>query len=257
MLDSVLFYPLLFFVGLAAGTIDSIAGGGGLITLPSLLAIGLPPHIALGTNKFQSTFGSFTASFYYYKHGQVNLKESLPGVFYTFIGTVIGTFCVQLISKTFLSYLIPILLVFIIIYTFFTPKLGDADRKAKLKAQQFYFIFGLALGFYDGFFGPGTGSFWAIAFVIGLGFNLTKATGYTKVMNFTSNITSLLVFTISGNVVLLAGIVMGIGEIIGAKIGSGLVIKKGAKFIRPIFILIVVLTILKILYDRFIIALLS
>ncbi len=252
MLDSVLFYPLLFLVGIVAGTIDSIAGGGGLITLPSLLAIGLPPHIALGTNKFQSTFGSFTASFYYYKHGQVDLKDSIPGILYTLFGTVIGTFCVQLISKVFLSYLIPILLICIILYTLFTPKLGDLDRKPKLSRKPFYIIFGLALGFYDGFFGPGTGSFWAMAFVIGLGFNLTKATGYTKVMNFTSNITSLLVFTIGGNVVLSAGIVMGVGEIIGAKIGSGLVIRKGAKFIRPVFITIVTLTILKILYDRFI-----
>jgi uncharacterized membrane protein YfcA len=250
MLDSVLFYPLFFLVGIAAGTIDSIAGGGGLITLPSLLAIGLPPHIALGTNKFQSSFGSFTASYYYYKHGQVDLKESFPGIAYTFIGTVLGTFSVQLISRVFLNYLIPVLLVCIIIYTFFTPKLGDIDRKPGLTSKQFYFIFGLVLGFYDGFFGPGTGSFWAMAFVIGLGFNLTKATGYTKVINFTSNITSLLVFTLSGNVVLLAGLVMGIGEIIGAKIGSGLVIKRGAKFIRPVFIAIVILTTLKLIYDR-------
>ncbi len=251
MIDSFLFYPLLFLVGLTAGTIDSIAGGGGLITLPSLLAIGLPPHIALGTNKFQSTFGSFTASYYYCKHGNVDIKDSLPGIIFTLIGTTIGAICVHLLSKGFLNYLIPILLFCIIIYTFLTPKLGEMDRHPKLDRIEFYILFGLLLGFYDGFFGPGTGSFWAMAFVIGLGFNLTKATGYTKVMNFTSNITSLFVFTISGNVVLLAGLVMGIGEIIGAKIGSGLVIKKGVKFIRPVFIIIVILTTLKLIYDRF------
>jgi len=115
----------------------------------------------------------------------------------------------------------------------------------------FYLIAGLTLGFYDGFFGPGVGSFWAIAFVAGLGYNLKKATGYTKVMNFTSNVVSLVIFVLGGYVIFTAGIVMAVGQVAGAKIGAGLVIKRGVRFIRPVFITIVILTTLKIIYDRF------
>jgi hypothetical protein len=120
-----------------------------------------------------------------------------------------------------------------------------------MKEMVFYLIAGLTLGFYDGFFGPGVGSFWAIAFVAGLGYNLKKATGYTKVMNFTSNVVSLFIFVLGGYVIFTAGIVMAVGQIAGSKIGSELVIKRGVKFIKPIFITVVILTTMKIIYDRF------
>ena len=252
MVDTIWIYPVLFIAGLAAGTIDSIAGGGGLITLPALLGLGFPPHLALGTNKFQASFGSFTASYYYVKHKLVNFREALPGIIFTLTGTVAGTISVQLISKNFLNDFIPILLICIIIYTIFTPNLGEIDKHARFNKNVFFVLFGLLLGFYDGFFGPGVGSLWALAFVVGLGFNLTKATGFTKVMNFTSNIVSLIIFAVSGNVVLIAGLSMAMGQILGAKIGSGLVIKRGAKFIRPVFIAIVILTTLKLICDRLI-----
>jgi uncharacterized membrane protein YfcA len=250
MIDTIWIYPVLFIAGLAAGAIDSIAGGGGLITLPALLGLGFPPHLALGTNKFQASFGSFTASYYYTKHKLVNFRETFLGILFTLLGTVAGTTCVQLISKNFLNYFIPILLICVIIYTIFTPKLGEINKQARFNKNVFFILFGLLLGFYDGFFGPGVGSLWALAFVVGLGFNFTKATGFTKVMNFTSNIVSLFIFAISGNVVLFAGISMAAGQILGARIGSGLVIKRGAKFIRPVFIVIVILTTLKLIYDR-------
>lgn len=247
---SILIYPLLFLTGIAAGFVDSIAGGGGLITLPVLLGIGMPPHLALGTNKFQSSFGSFTASYYYVTKGGINLREAKPGIIYTFIGAAAGALSVLLVSGKILNYIIPFFLLGIIIYSFLTPKLGEFDKHPKFSHRNFYFIFGLLLGFYDGFFGPGAGSFWAIAFVAGLGFNLAKSTGYTKVMNFTSNIASIFLFILGGKVIFLAGITMATGQIIGSKIGAGLAIKRGAKFIRPIFITIVILTTLKLIYDR-------
>ncbi len=251
MLDPVLLYPILFLTGLIAGLIDSIAGGGGLITMPVLLSVGFPPHEVLGTNKFQSSFGSFTASYYYVKKGGVKLEETKWGILFTLIGAALGVLVVQQISSDVLKYIIPVMLVGIIIYTFAKPNLGDFDRRARFTPFMFYVLFGLTLGFYDGFFGPGVGSFWALAFVAGMGFNFTKATGYTKVMNFTSNVVSLFLFLISGNIVFTAGITMAMGQIIGAKIGSGLVIKKGAKFIRPVFLTVVILTTLKLLFDRF------
>ncbi|MGE5457094.1 MAG: TSUP family transporter [Methanococcaceae archaeon] len=242
---------ILFFTGLIAGLVDAIAGGGGLITIPVFLSLGFPPHLALGTNKFQASFGSFTASAYYLKKGDILLKNAAWGIFFTLIGSACGTYFVQQISGDLLKNIIPFLLVGIIIYSLLTPRLGEIDKHSHMPQLFFYFLFGITLGFYDGFFGPGVGSFWAIAFVILLGYNLTKATGYTKIMNFTSNIVSLVIFIIGGHVVFTAGLVMAVGQILGSRIGAGLVIKKGAKFIRPIFITMVILTTLKLLYSRF------
>ena len=234
-----------------AGWIDSIAGGGGLVTIPLLLGIGLPPQIVLGTNKFQASFGSFTAAYYYIKKGVVGLRDAWVGIFWTFLGSALGTIAVQQIEGSVLGSIIPFLLLAIAIYTLFTPSLGEKDVHARMSGNLFSFVFGLTLGFYDGFFGPGVGSFWAIAYVLALGYGLRKATGYTKVMNFTSNIVSCLLFVGAGHVWVAAGLTMAVGQIVGARIGSGMVIKRGAKFIRPVFISIVILTTLKLLYNRF------
>ena len=251
MINPYILYPILLCTGFIAGLIDSIAGGGGLITIPALLSVGIPPHMTLGTNKFQSSFGSFTAAYYYVKKGGVILKEAALGIFCTFIGAAMGVWVVQKIPGKVLNNIIPFLLVAIIIYTFTRPNLGEIDIHPRLSKKVFYSVFGLTLGFYDGFFGPPVGSFWAIAFVTMLGFNFTKATGFAKVMNFTSNMVSFFLFLIGGQIIFAAGISMAIGQVLGAKIGSGLVIRKGAKFIRPIFITVVILTTLKLLADRF------
>jgi uncharacterized protein len=251
LLDSFWIFPALFATAFIAGLIDSISGGGGLLTLPVLLGVGIPPHLALGTNKLQSTFGSFTSTYYYRRHSIVKIRETITGIIFTAIGTIIGTWTVQQVHPQILSHLIPWLLLIIAVYTIFTPKLGMQDKQPKLKKNYFYFLFGLMFGFYDGFFGPGVGSFWAIVFVLLMGFNLTKATGYTKAMNFTSNIVSAVVFIISGNAIYTIGFVMGIGQVLGSILGARLVIKKGAKLIRPVFITIVILTTLKLLYQNY------
>ena len=247
-----LYYYLIFFVAaFLAGFVDSIAGGGGIITVPVLLASGMPPHIALATNKLQSSFGSFTASFNYIKKGLVKLKDVYLGIFFTFIGATLGTYSILLLDASLLSKIIPFMLVFIFMYTLFTPKLGSQDRHHVLKPTFFYLIFGLAIGFYDGFFGPGTGSFWTIAIVMLLGLNLKSATAQTKIMNFTSNIVSLSVFIIGGKVLWTVGILMGMGQILGAYLGSSLVVKKEVSFIRTFFLTIVGITIVKLFYDSY------
>jgi uncharacterized membrane protein YfcA len=250
MPDSLWVFPLLFVTGLAAGLVDSVAGGGGLLTLPVLLSLGFPPKVALGTNKFQSSFGSYTAASYYAHHNVVSLKEARTGVAFTLIGAALGTWGVQQIDSGILRQIIPALLLCIVVYTFLTPKFGDRDSPPRFSATMFYALFGTTLGFYDGFFGPGVGSFWAMALVLGLGMNLTQATGYTKVMNFTSNIVSCIIFLIAGYVWFAAGLVMAAGQIIGSRVGALLVIRRGARFIRPIFVSIVILTTLKLLYDQ-------
>jgi uncharacterized protein len=245
------FYPIIFSVGFLAGLVDSIAGGGGMITVPVLLAFGVPPQATLGTNKFQASFGSFTAALYHVRQKVVDLKDALPGIIFTLIGAAAGTLLVQWIDNSALETIIPFLLLAIAVYFLFSPKIGDAETHSRMPRVVYYAVFGLSLGFYDGFFGPGVGSFWAIAFVLLLGFHLTKATGYTKLMNFVSNIVSLLLFLIKGNVLFAIGLTMAAGQIIGSRLGSGIVIEKGARFIRPIYLIIVLLTMIKLFYQRY------
>ena len=240
-------YLFLGIAGFSAGFVDSIAGGGGLIALPALISAGFPPHLALGTNKLQGTFGTFTSTLNYAHKGLVRLKETILGVVYTAIGAGIGTLTIQHISADFLNTIIPLLLLAVFIYLLFSPQLGMHESASLLSPHLFYLIFGLLLGFYDGFFGPGTGSFWMMVFVMLVGINLTKATAHTKVMNFTSNIVALFFFAMGNNVVYVAGIIMGIGQMLGAYTGSNLVVLKGVKFVRIFFLTVIGLTVLKLM----------
>jgi len=240
---------VLFATGLAAGFVDSIAGGGGLITLPVLLSLNLDPQVALGTNKIQATCGSGSAAWHYFRAGAVDLKDCARGFALTILGASLGTLAVQRIHPDVLKRVLPILLVAVALYVLLKPELGSEDHSARMSRLRFDLIFGLCLGFYDGFLGPGTGTFWTMGFVAVLGFNLTRATAYTKVMNFASNLTSFAFFLVAGKIYFIAGITMGIGQILGARLGSGLVIKQGTKLIRPIFITMVLLLTLKLAWD--------
>lgn len=248
---SILGYTLLLIVGFSAGFVDSVAGGGGIITLPALISVGLPPQLALGTNKLQSSFGSFSSSMNYIRKGAVNLKETVLGVLCTLVGASLGAWAVQQIDASFLSKMIPFLLTAILFYILFTPQLGKIERDAKISSPLFFLIFGLTLGFYDGFFGPGTGSFWTVLIMVLLGSDMVKATAITKTMNFTSNVVSLIVFTIGGCIVLKVGLIMAAGQIGGALLGSGMVVKKGTKFIKPIFLTVVAIMVITMFYKNY------
>ncbi len=244
-------FPFLFAAGLVAGLIDSMAGGGGLITIPALLSIGMPPKTVLGTNKLQGTFGSGSAMLHFARAGTVNLQDCAAGVVWTALGAALGSTAVQTLNPDFLRHAIPLLLIAIALTLLFSPRLGIADVRERMTKTPFYLFFGLVIGFYDGFFGPATGTFWPMAFVLFLGFNLTRATAYTKVMNFTSNLVALGFFLVNGFVSLPEGIVMGLGQFIGARIGSRLVISKGSRVIRPLFIAVVIAVSAKLLWQNF------
>jgi len=241
-------YPLLFAAGFSAGLVDSVAGGGGIISLPVLLNLGLPPQLALGTNKFQSSFGSVAASWQYARRGLVALRDCRMGILFTLIGASLGALSVQHLASPVLEKTIPVLLAAIVGYLIFQPQIGLDDSRPRICAPVFYVVFGLVLGFYDGFFGPGVGSFWAMAFVLLRGYSLTRATAHTKVMNATSNLVSLAVFAGAGLVHLGAGIVMAAGQILGARLGAGLVVRRGARFVRPAFLVMAALTIARLLW---------
>ncbi len=244
-------WPVLFGTGFVAGFVDSIAGGGGLITVPVLMNLGIDPALALGTNKLQASFGSGSAAWHYAQAGSVDIKDCGRGFAITFIAAAAGTLLVQTLSRDFLERFIPVLLIVVAIYSLLRSNLGASDAPARMKRVWFDVAFGIVIGFYDGFFGPGTGTFWAVAYVLMLGFNFTRATAYTKVMNFASNLSSLIFFLAGGHVLFAPGIAMGVGQLLGARLGSQTVVKHGAKFIRPIFITAVLGITAKLFHDAY------
>lgn len=143
---------ILIIAAFFGGFIDAIAGGGGLICLPTLMAVGIPPHVALATNKLQGSFGTLSATINFTKKGYINYKEIYLGVIFTFIGAIIGTVLVLFIDAKFLNFIIPFFLIGIVVYTIFSPNLGELHTKPKLSNGVFFILFGLILGFYDGFF---------------------------------------------------------------------------------------------------------
>ena len=242
---------LLFLTGLTAGFVDTLAGGGGLLTLPVLLNLCPNPVIALGTNKLQSTFGSTSATFHFARAGALNFKEVRRAWLLAFLGSLVGTYLVQQLDPAFLKRIVPLLLLAVAIYVWLRPRLGEKDIHPRLSRVKFDFIFAFGIGVYDGFLGPGTGTFLALAFMLGLGFNLSKATANTKALNWASNLASLILFLLAQKVWFVAGLIMGAGQWLGARAGSRMVITRGTKFIRPVFLTMVVLITLKMICDNY------
>lgn len=240
-------FLMLFGVAMLAGCIDAIAGGGGLLTIPALLWAGLSPLQALATNKLQASFGSFTATWNYSRQGLIKPSEHRTAIILSFLGAISGAWTVQKIDPAFLAQLIPILLIAFALYFMFSPKLGEQERAQRISKNAFAATAGFGIGFYDGFFGPGTGTFFVIAFVTLLGYSLPKATAGTKLLNFTSNIASLILFAFSGHILWLLGLTMGVGQIIGSFIGSKLAIRHGVQLIRPLLVIVSLLVSLRLL----------
>jgi uncharacterized protein len=238
----------LFFVGLIAGFVDSIAGGGGLITVPSLLFAGIDPLVALGTNRMQSAMGELSATVNYARNKQLDLKHLPLGILFTVIGSCTGSYAVSIISKDSLEFLIPILMVCMTIYSIFSKRLrSKSNGEAKVSPTIFYIGCGLVIGFYNGFFGPGVGSIWIIAFVILLGFTVKFASINTKPLNLVGNLASLAFFFSIGAVNIGVGVAMGLGQICGAFAGSHIVMNKGDAIVRPMFIAVTSFMTLKLL----------
>jgi uncharacterized protein len=246
--------PILFTTGLVAGFVDSIAGGGGLITLPVLLSFGGNNAVVFGTNKVQATCGSASAAWHYAKAGAVPIRDCVRPFLITLAFSALGAVMLQVFAvqrPDLLKKIIPVALVLVAVYALLRPQLGFEDRPPRMPRLGFDILFGAMLGFYDGFFGPGVGTFWTIAFVTCLGFNLTRATGYTKVVNLASNIGALALFLCRHNVDFAAGLTMGAGQILGARVGSKMVLRRGAKFIRPVFISMVIAVTAKLIWDAY------
>ena len=240
---------VLSAIAVLAGFIDAIAGGGGLITVPALLWAGIPPLNALATNKLQGCFGSGTASYRFWRKGHINLSELLWPIALTFIGAALGTWTVQHIHNHWLNQIIPFLLIGVALHFALHPSLKDLDGQQRISIGAFGLSGGLIVGFYDGFFGPGTGSFFFAAIVLLLGWGAKRANGATKLLNFTSNIASLVFFAAGGQVFWVLGIAMGTGQIIGAWLGAHLAIEHGIRLIKPLVVIISIIASVKILIN--------
>jgi uncharacterized protein len=238
---------LLAAVGLIAGFVDAIAGGGGLLCLPALLLAGLDPVSALATNKLQGTFGTGSATIAYARKGHINWRENAPAIATTFLGAALGVAAISYAPTKFLSAALPILLITMAVYFALSPKLSNEPSTPRMAQSKFTYGLAPAIGFYDGIFGPGTGSFFMLTFVSLLGQGILKASANTKLLNFTSNIAALLVFAFSGKIVIVIGLAMGVAQFIGAQLGSTLAMKKGANLIRPLLVIVCITMAVKLL----------
>ncbi len=240
---------LLAAAAFFAGFVDAIAGGGGLITVPAMLIAGIPPLQTLGTNKVQSLFGAGSATIAYARKGHVNLREQLPMALMAVMGGSLGAALATIVPGDVLRAVMPVLLVVIALYFALKPNLDDVDKHRRVTP----FVFGLTLvpliGFYDGVFGPGTGSFFMLGFVSLAGFGMLKATAHTKLLNFGSNLGALIVFASFGATLWKLGLMMGVCQFLGAQLGSRLAMRIGAKLIKPLLVVVCIAFTIKLLSD--------
>lgn len=239
---------ILVLVAFVAGFIDSIAGGGGMLTIPALMLAGLNPLESLATNKLQSSFGSFSAALYYYKKGLI-LPKHLPKALFVFICGAIGTLIVQNIDVGFLSKAIPVLIFIFGLYFLFSPRISDEDKEKRVSSATLLFILGF-VGLYDGMFGPGTGSFFMLVLIALGGVGAMYALGETKLYNFASNLAAVLFFAFGGDILWGLGFAMAIGQFLGANLGARLAVKYGSKIIKPLLVTVSFIMSAKLAYDQ-------
>lgn len=238
--------PFLFLAGL----IDAIGGGGGLISLPAYLIAGLPPHAAVATNKMSSTCGTTLATYRFIRNRLVNFKLVIPAVIAAIIGSSIGANLSLLVSDDVMLYVM-IGILPVCTFLVLNKKLFHDNENDEIILNKRTYITATAaaliVGMYDGFYGPGTGTFLIIAFTIFAKLSIKTANAHAKVINLTSNITSLIIFLLNGEVVLSIGLAAAACNMVGGYIGAGLVMKNGAKIVKPSIILVLILLALKIL----------
>lgn len=248
-------YEILFFLmlaGFVASFIDSIVGGGGLISLPALLWAGMPPAVALGTNKMSAVMGAFTSTIYYLRSGKIDFKILKYLFPITFFGSMSGVYVVSLISSEFLRPLVVVMLILVTIYSLFRKDWGGETtysgmtKKRALLASSVFFAF----GFYDGFFGPGTGSF-MLFFFLCMGFDFIGSAANARILNFASGIAATISFAYLGLINYVYALPMGLVMILGAYLGTRVALTNGSKFVRPLFIVVTVILIGRQLIELF------
>jgi uncharacterized protein len=228
---------LLILAAFLAGFVDAIAGGGGLITVPVLLLAGASPIEALATNKLQGCFGAASSVVTYARAGHVRPMQQIGMALVAALAGAAGAMVAHLMSAAALRVIMPVVLVAVALFFAFKPGLTDADRVQRIRPAVFAFTAVPMVGLYDGFFGPGAGSFYMLGFVMLAGFGVLKATAHTKMLNFASNLGSLLVFAAGGGIWWRIGLAMALAQVAGAAIGARLAMRIGARLIKPLLVI--------------------
>jgi uncharacterized protein len=240
---------ILAAVAFVAGFVDSIAGGGGLLTVPAMLVAGMDPVAALATNKLQGMFGVGSASLQYVRHGVTSWRKMRWMMLASGTAALCGAAFVASLPTQHLKAALPVVLIAIAVYFLLSPRLGDVEAEPRMGAGSFTSAFVAPIGFYDGAIGPGTGSFFTLGFITLRGETILNATGNTKLLNFASNVGAVALFLFAGKIVWLTGIVMAIGNVLGARLGATLAVKVGGKIIKPVLVLVCSAMAIKLLSD--------
>jgi len=239
----------LFFVGVVAGFLDTLVGGGGLLAVPALLLSGIPPIYVLGTNKFQGSMGTGIATFLLFKKKKLDWNSVKNLMFASFIGSIVGGVIIQFVDTQFLSFVIPIVLIFIAIYFIVSPK--PKSTVGNSKPNKKFELFAVpVVGFYDGMFGPGAGSFFAMTGVMLKKLEIIQATILAKPLNFASNIAGFIVFFSFGHIAFLIGILMMMGQMIGAFFGTHYLLKANPLIIRFLIVIISISMLIKYMLSQ-------
>jgi uncharacterized membrane protein YfcA len=239
----------LFFVGVVAGFLDTLVGGGGLLAVPALLLSGIPPIYVLGTNKFQGSMGTGIATFLLFRKKKLDWNSVKSLMFASFIGSILGGVIIQFVDTQFLSFVIPIVLVFIAIYFIISPK--PKSTVGNSKPNKKFELFAVpVVGFYDGMFGPGAGSFFAMTGVMLKKLEIIQATILAKPLNFASNIAGFIVFFSFGHIAFLIGLLMMMGQMIGAFFGTHYLLKANPLIIRLLIVIISISMLIKYMLSQ-------
>ncbi|MBI3230940.1 MAG: TSUP family transporter [Burkholderiales bacterium] len=224
-------------VAFLAGFFDAIAGGGGLITLPALFLAGVPPLSAIATNKLQAASASVSATVAFARKGMIEWRTGRFLVLTAMVGGASGALLVSFVDKTMLTMIVPVLLLLVATYFVLAPKLTNEDGKQKISILLFSFIVAPALGFYDGVFGPGTGSFFMVAFVFLAGLGMIRAMSFTKLANASCNIGALMIFISKGMILWPLALAMAVASSLGAQLGARCAVRVGARLIKPMLVI--------------------
>ena len=242
---------LLAFAAFCAGLVDAIAGGGGLITVPSLLALGLPPHLALGTNKGQAVFGAISSAVSFWRRDGIDRARAPIAFACGFGGSILGALGQLALEPRVLRPVVLALLIAAAIVVAWPRKVDPQKHAGLAHAALYGAIASLALGTYDGFFGPGTGTLLIVAFVLIFGESLTRASGNAKVVNLASNLAAVSLFAYRGTIVWPVALPMAAANALGAYVGTHLAVKRGDRFVRLVVLVVVAALVVKLAYDTY------
>jgi len=248
MIDITINLLIIFFIiSMFAGFLDSISGGGGLLTIPAMLTAGVPPLEALGTNKLQGIFGTGSATITFASRGHIDFRSLWPIAVLCFISSIVGALIASKIPEQRLAIFIPYILILVALYFGLSKNISDVGKTPILRFSILATIILPIVGLYDGIFGPGAGSFYMFVILSLGGLGIVQATAQTKLLNFSSNLGGFVFFCLIGAVNWEIGLIMAVGQIIGSSIGARLAIKKGIKIIKPLLIIICIITAIKLL----------